>query len=414
MLEYSLKMTSDKVKILIIIHNQSNTGPYFKILELCEALININLEVVLLCTSRTKRLQIKHHIINSIEIIESPDLLMGKFRQGIDIWNTFNRIFTLRKLKFDLIHAIDCRPVVIIPALIIKNKLKIPLIISWWDLFSSGGTSLERSGVIYSYTLGKIEEIFETSFRKYATVSTVISSNLFNRLENLGVDKEYIFLLRTGSNIKQIEQKELAKLRLKLNLSINKIIFCYVGTIFERDLKLLLTSLGLLSQSELDKVFTILIGNHHLPKDICDKLNIFQTGYLKTTSEIFEFLLASDFGLLPLANTPANQARWPSKITDYWSSGLPVLATPVNDFKNIFSDKEIGLLSENDHPESYSALLKQAILLSKAEKKHMSEKARKFAEMEFDWKVIAKKQKEIYKLAITKNNCKNLLPSKNY
>ncbi len=114
---------------------------------------------------------------------------MGKLRQGIDIWNTLNRLFIVLKHKYEIVHAIDCRPVVILPALLLKHFKKTKLVISWWDLFGHGATALERSGKLYANTMGRIEAFFEEYFRKYADFSFVVSKYLFNKLISLITQK---------------------------------------------------------------------------------------------------------------------------------------------------------------------------------------------------------------------------------
>lgn len=367
---------------------------------MCEALIKNNVHIVLVCTSRANHLKPTFYTKKLLEIVESPDLFKGKFRQGFDLWNSIMRIYALKGKSFDVIHAIDCRPAVIFPALFYKKLLGIPLVISWWDLFGDGGTSTERSGKFFACSIGRIEAFFETYFRKYANIATVISSNLENRLIKLGFPKEKIYLLRTGSNVQNTIIKEPEDLRKKLNLPLNKIIFCYLGTIFDRDMKLLISSLGIIKKSDLEQPIVLLIGNHNLLNKTCEELNIYKTGFLQTHEEVLEYLFASDYGLIPFTLTAANTARWPSKITDYWSAGLPVLATPITDLKNLFYSKSLGILSKFDDPESYSAILKEAILLSTSEKKTLSTASRIFAEEELDWGVISKRQKDIYLKAI--------------
>ena len=87
------------MKILVIIHNQSYSGPFIKILEQCEALSSFGNEVTLLCTSPKSKLKFNSRKYNNTLIIESPDLLWGKRRQGIDIWNILNRLFFVLKHK---------------------------------------------------------------------------------------------------------------------------------------------------------------------------------------------------------------------------------------------------------------------------------------------------------------------------
>lgn len=87
---------------------------------MCEAVSKKGNEVTLLCTSKNARFLFKRYVYKNIQIWEAPDLLWEKLRQGIDVWNILNRLFFVARNNYDIVHGIDCRPVVILPALFLK------------------------------------------------------------------------------------------------------------------------------------------------------------------------------------------------------------------------------------------------------------------------------------------------------
>ena len=384
------------MKLLIIIHNQVGTGPFSKVFEMCIALTKLENEVTLVCTSKSNKFRIKEYINETVNVIECPDLFNGKLRQGLDLWNTFWRYLILRKHKYDLIHAIDCRPVVILPSLALKRKLKIPLVLSWWDLFGEGGTMFERSGKFYAQTLGSIEAWFETYFRKYADGATVISTYLESKLLELDFPKDRIKLIRVGSFINESTINK-SKIRIKLGFSEEETVMCFLGTLFNNDKKMLLQSLEILKFEISNLPTIVLIGNHDIQTDICQNLNIRLTGYLETKEEVEEYLAASDFGLLPMKISIANRARWPSKVTDYWRVGLPLITTPVSDFVQIYKNNSLGLISDSDSPLEYALTISKAIELSKEDRNLLSKNTIEFFAKEIDWSVIAIEQNNLYK-----------------
>jgi len=116
------------MNILILNHNQNGQGTYFRCYHFGKNLVELGHQVTLLTTSRNHLLKLKKTVDNGLEIIEFPDLLLGNLRNGFCLWNVFRRILFLNNNQFDIIHAFDSRPVVIFPALFLKYKGKVPLI----------------------------------------------------------------------------------------------------------------------------------------------------------------------------------------------------------------------------------------------------------------------------------------------
>ena len=93
--------------VLVLIHNQSETGPYHKGVEMCHALGRLGHRVTLLCTSKAARVRCVSRRDGEVEIVEAPDLLWGRLRQGVDLWNCLRRIWFLARRRFDVVYAID-------------------------------------------------------------------------------------------------------------------------------------------------------------------------------------------------------------------------------------------------------------------------------------------------------------------
>ena len=49
-------------------------------------------------------------------IYEFPDMLFGKLRQGVDIYNSLIRMYYLsKKINYDILHSVDARPTIFFP-----------------------------------------------------------------------------------------------------------------------------------------------------------------------------------------------------------------------------------------------------------------------------------------------------------
>ena len=384
------------MKILLLFHNQVETGAYQKILEMATSMSKVGCNVNLVMTSRKNRFRIKKYVYNQVHIYEMPDLLWGRLRQGIDPWNLIVRIICLAFKKFDIIHAVDCRPVVIIPALVLNKIFNTPLVISWWDLFGRGGTAFERSGFIYSITLGKIETFFEEYFRRFANHSIVDTIFLEQRLIELNYPPNQISILRIGCDLTTRDTMSKVTLREEFNYFSNEKIFYCLGTLFDSDLTLLVEALKIVKIINLTLPKVIITGNYSISPAICKNLNLELTGRLPLFNEVLKYLNIADFGLLPMRCSIANIARWPSKSSDYLGSRLPIITTPVSDFPTIFKKYNIGVISKNDTPESFAEAIIAAMNISLIDRENMILSISDFVNAELDWKIISKNTLKIY------------------
>jgi glycosyltransferase involved in cell wall biosynthesis len=384
------------MNVIVIIHNQVGSGPYKKILEMCEALSLNDTHVTLLCTSKTNKLLLKKKKINNLLVVESPDLFTGKLRQGLDIWNIINRLLFVSKNNYDIVHGIDCRPVVILPALLLKYFKKTKFILSWWDLFGSDGTALERSGNLYNKTFGKIETLIEEYFRRFADSATVVSDFLKIKLETLGYPSSKIELHRIGCNLIDLRNFDKIQIRREYNFNESEVFLCFVGNLFEKDKNLLIASLRKLKGKNSNLPHTIIIGNSQIEFEICKELSINILGRIESIDDLNKIMYSCDYSLIPMQINNANIARWPSKIADYWSVGLPVIATPISDYPKLFSEYELGFLSKSDSPEDYSDAINMAIHTTKNDYQKKQDAIANFVKNELNWTILSKKLSNLY------------------
>ncbi len=379
------------MRIAFVIHNQEGTGPYFKVLEQCAAIVAQGHQVTLICTSRRRRLQSQHSVKNGVVVYEAPDLLWGELRQGVDLWNALRRVVHASSQRFDLVHAIDCRPNVILTALHIKYWQRIPLVISWWDLFGGKGIARERSGALYAATVGRVETFFEEYFRKYADAATTITSYLAERLASMNYPREQIMVQHVGTDT-SIEYPSKDEARSALGLESDIPTFCFMGTIYKSDLAVLLDALDVLKNQTQYRIFWI--GNHHIDDAVCNKYNILPTGYV-STDDMKRYLSAADVCLLPMRVNLSNRARWHSKVSDYFNASRPVVSTPVSDFPSIFANNDVGWMSESDDPASFAASLLQAIH-ERDEWERKGHNARRYVSSSLDVGVLAGELLDFY------------------
>src|SRR4030095_12941543 len=101
------------MRVLILNHNVRGRGGYVRGFQLGRELVRRGHSVTLVTTSASARYGFASGVTDGVEVIEAPDLLIGRGRTGWDPWNTLRRMLKLRDRSFDIVHAFDCRPAVV-------------------------------------------------------------------------------------------------------------------------------------------------------------------------------------------------------------------------------------------------------------------------------------------------------------
>ena len=386
------------MNVLLIIHNQHGTGPYPKVMELAQGLSALGAEVTVLCTSRRARWRLATGMENGVRVVQAPDLLWGRLRQGADPWNVLRRWAWARRQPFDVVHAIDSRPVVILPALGLRRRTATTLIMSWWDLFGSGGVARDRSGSLYAATGGRVEQLFEERFRLWADAATVISTTLERRLREAGFPGDRILLQRLGCDTRRFQPISKEAARAQLGVPAEGPVLCYVGALAALDLDLFLQGLERAQASQRGRLTTLLVGGPEVGAAAAARVAL-RSVPRQPLEVVHRYISASDLCLLPLRESPANRARWPSKCGDYLNAGRPVLTTPVGDDADLVRRHDLGFVAPAATPEGLAAAIDAAIE-SRPAWDAIGMAARRFAEQQLDVSVLAAQLLDFYRSSL--------------
>lgn len=386
------------MKILFLDHGQYITVGVPKLIELAEELSVAGHQVEVALTSRHNRFR-RHEVKrNGVTYQCFPSLMWGGFRHGAGPWDTLRRILWYSKhFDFDIIHARDSRPTVILPAMWLRRKFGTPVVLEWADYFSGDGTIKERSSPLYRMTLGRIEELFETGFRLKADGATVVSRFLERELAQRGFDGDRILISRNGGKMDGARQGGRDDARRRLGWDGESVRAVYFGRIFDTDLDLLVNAMDM-ADASCPTLRLQIVGD--LPtRRRRSHPQIDYEGW--TPAERFEdFGRAADFFILPMNVSVANRARWPSKMGDYLSFGKPVLSTRVSDFEEIYASSDIGLLSDDTHPALGQALVDMVKQRDRWEE--WGRNALRYGQEQLDWKVIATRLADFYERIIAR------------
>ena len=303
--------------------------------------------VTLVTNSQSARLLFRKYIYEGVEIIECPDLLWENLRTGWDPINVIRRCIFLHNKRFDIIHAFDTRPTVILPALIYKlSNRQVPLVIDWADWWGRGGAISLRKNKILNLLFSPIETFFEEYFRRFANHSTVISTLLKKRAINLGLFSKSVSLIYSGADIRNFRKKSKLGTRNLLKLEKNAHLILFPANVLY-DLTLVLKTFQLIHESDI-KSYLVLIGEfpEHLPIPQKIQNRIIRVGSVSRT-RLLKYLSAADVGIIPLSDILTNRARVPMKFGDFLAAELPFVTNPVGDMHTLVKKNSLAYISQS-------------------------------------------------------------------
>jgi glycosyltransferase involved in cell wall biosynthesis len=384
------------MRILMLVFNPVGKGTYWRALYLARGLARVGHEVTLLATSRTRRwgFDVRADEQVGVTLVESPDLLWGGLRSGWDVWDVMARMWWLRQRPFELIHAFESRPTVIFPARYGQKRHGSVLVLDWCDWFGKGGSVEERPNKWLRGVLRPLETHFETHYRTYADGTTVINSVLHRRAVELGVDEHTIFHLPNGGNLAELHLMPQEAAREELGLPTDALLIGYVGALFAQDARLMAQAFDRVYAQE-PRARLVLVGYVNVPVEelVRERTAVLRTGPL-SFSQISTYLSACDLCWLPLADSGANQGRFPLKLNDYMALGKPVVATAVGDIPQLIHKGQFGLVAPAE-PDALAAQV-VALLHNPQLRAEMGVRARLLTEEEFNWDDIAQRLERYY------------------
>lgn len=378
-------------RILFILLNQVGQGTYQRAFYFSRTLARRGHAVTLMAVSPHARWQLRERLVEGVQLVETPDWLTGALRSGWDAWDTVRRLGWMRGRAFDIVHAVESRPVVLAPALYAKWQGTC-LIMDWCDWFGRGG-SVEERPPWQRALLRPVETFFEERFRLRADGTLVITPFLRDRALAFGVRPETIAVIRNGcdTDVQPLEQSAARQL---VGLSEAGPLIGYVGSCYPRDAELMAAALNRVTQS-LPTARLLLIGyfNRAIESMLYNPLSVIRTGRV-THTQLFQYLAACNVCWLPLCDNGANQGRWPGKLNDYMAAARPTLATQVGELATLIPHYQLGQVAPAV-PDDFAAQTIQ-LLMNADRQKALGLAARHAAETEMSWSRMTDELENFY------------------
>jgi glycosyltransferase involved in cell wall biosynthesis len=337
------------MRLLFLNHNVVRRGgTYFRAFQAARHLAARDHQVRLLAISSARRWGFEREVRQGVEIIHTPDLLWGGGRSGWDAWDTAWRMLHLRGQTWDIIHAWDCRPVVILPALYARRRSRRAggkLVIDWCDWWGRGGTQAERPDSLLKRLYAPIETYFEEAFRTRADGSTVISQPLRERARRLGVPADRLWLLPQGCEVDGPAPPDRGAARRRLGLALDRPVAVSLGALTRSETGLLAEGVKLLRVRR-PECQVVVVGRIQPEQQAVWRARpeVIQTGEVSEAA-LADYIAASDALLTPLADTVASRARWPSKVNSFLAAGRTTVMTAVGDLAELLARERAAVVT---------------------------------------------------------------------
>lgn len=392
----ALTVGHSSLNIVLVNHNVAESrGTYFRVKNLGLAMARAGHTVTVVTTSASRRLVARVHNDGLLTYFESPALFSGPIRNGFDPLDVMVRWLAATPRQFphvDVVHAFDCRPTVILPALRLARTTGAQLFIDWADWWGRGGTTEERrAGRRFKFILRPLETFFEESYRTRADYTTVISTALESRAKSLGVPADRITLLAGGADSQAIYPRPIAESRKAAGLPPEGHMVGYLGSIYDRDAELLASSFSEL-RSRVPGLKMLIIGD--LAENLRELPGLIRTGRVPYGS-LPDYLGSCDLFLLPLSDTVGNRGRWPGKINLYMAAGRATVATPVGEVRRIFETYGGGALAPFEDGRFVNEA--EALLRDPARLEAIGDEARRVAVSVLDWRLLGDQLVGLYR-----------------
>ena len=379
-----------------MILNETGKGTYQRASQFSRVLAARGHDVTLLATSPRARWSMRERRVDGFRLIESPDCLSGSLRSGWDAWNTLSRMRWVRRQQYDIVHAIESRPTVLLPARVARHH-GAKLIRDWCDWFGRGGSVEERRTPIVRGMVRIADTFFEERFRQQGDATLTINPFLRQRAIELGVEPNTIAVIPNGCDIR-LKPFDQAAARQAVGLPAEAELIGYVGNIYPSDAELMAAAFNRVHQVRPNS-YLVLVGyfNRAIETLVADPARIIRSGRV-SNEQMFQYLAACDVCWLPLRDNGANRGRWPGKLNDYMTMGRPVVVTTVGNLAEVVEGHAIGLTAADNAADFARQSI--ALLSNPDQRAAFGQAARRAAEDSFSWEQMTDRLEQLYRQVV--------------
>jgi len=388
--------------VLLINHNPRGVGTFYRCWHLARNLARIGLTISLLTVSPNRRVLPLSESKEDVRLVETPNLLTNMYALGGGygaIGIPYRISYALRH-RFDLVHAFDHKPNVLLPAMFAHNMKNTPLVADWSDWWgkTGDGSGLQEGK---ARLVVKLETATEEYIHRRADRVTTISTGLRQRAISLGIPSEKTCWIPSGAPDDLILPRDRTQCRQELGIPSSTFLLGHVGFGIE-DLSMSVPALLMLGRKRRNVRLGIIgpSGPEGSLGDAEFRRAVVRFGRVPF-HKLAPYLGACDAFILPLKDSVVNRTRWPNKFGDYIAAGRPVLTSPIGDVAQFVESADCGIVwrSSSDLVAAVERLMD-----TPREASEMGRRARSLAEGDLSWATLAKRFMDVYRDTFASNN----------
>jgi len=282
----------------------------------------------------------------------------------------------------------------ILASTIYKSKFFFDVRDLWPDSAVDMGMAKQGSWTI------KIMEYFEKLYYRKATKITTATPAIRDHIISEGVPENKVELLLNSTDTNFFKPEKVN--RRKYHFSDDDFIACYTGSMSAiQDLDTLIKAAFKLKKYP--KIKFLFVGEGEEKEKLiyqAKKLRLINCVFLpqQEPAQVVKLINLSDIGLVPILNTKVFQEAMPSKSSEYFACGKPVIASVKGALKEIIEKEKIGsIYAGGDETGAAQAILK--LFQKRRELKNMGRKARDVALKKFSDQVFFRTLDKILEIA---------------
>lgn len=301
--------------------------------------------------------------------------------------------------KSDIIHLAKTIPTSTIAIHLARSIEGKPLVVELDDWDSIGGfASKSKAPLAGKLVLTALEEWMP----RHSDLVTVVSKTLYDRVLDMGVDKEQVLYLPISVDLRQFNPERSGQdVRRKLGLG-NHPTIIYVGVMLKEGVewRFLLRIMSEVRQEVRDAKLLVVGYGPALPdmKRYAKELQLGDSVLFvggKPHAGIPLYLAAADIAIHILGDQYLiDRARSNTKIAEYMAMGKPIVATDLGEVHEALKDNA-GILVKGYSPEDYAKGIKR-ILSNKGLQQRLGRKARKRAEEDYSSEIVVRTLRQAY------------------
>lgn len=343
------------MRLLFLNHNLAGRGTYFRCMGFARELARQGHTVDLWTVSRSVSAAGRWYEEDGVRIWQTPRWLPpGAHDGGYAPLDNLCRLGAAVWPRWDVIHAFDHRPNVLLPWLWLKAQSRLlppakrpVFLVDWCDWWTAGGITTARRRWRW---IDGIEQRIEEGQKRMAAGVTVISQPLLQRARSIGIPDARLFLLPAGVDANRFPTYERDEARARLSLETEAPLLGFVGFSLW-DLALLADIFAAVRAQRPDAKLAVIGGGAEE-----SAIGVLRQRFAPQAlvlpgvvpfQEVATWLGACDMLLLPMENNLANRARVPNKLADYYAAARPVAASDVGDTGRYIREHQTGCVGQD-------------------------------------------------------------------